>query len=172
MNWIKLTVMFTFVAAAALMAEEPKQLAAARAEFAKAANPDEAARARYITTLARLREKLARGNGDWKAVDAEILLHPTPQDADAAALTKLRVGAWSSPRHDFLFRKDGTWTVTPVDPGTTHGTWRIEGNQYEERTIVQDAAPETSKYSIILLTAKDFISTDGTMVFYETKKGK
>jgi len=172
MNRINLVVLFTLAAAATLLAEEPKQLAAAKAEFAKTANPDEAARAGYIATLARLREKLARGGGDWKAVDAEIMLHPAPADADAKALSTLRAGAWASPRHDFLFRKDGTWTMTPVDPGTTHGTWRIEGNQYEERTIVEGASPETSKYTIIVLTAKDFITTDGTMVFYETRKAK
>jgi len=40
-----------------------------------------------------------------------------------------RVAVWSangqSPRHDYLYRRDGSWTMLPGDEGTTHGTWRI-----------------------------------------------
>jgi hypothetical protein len=145
--------------------EEPKELLAAKTAFAQTSHPDEAQRVAYILQLAALREKLARANGDWKAVDAEIMAHPAPAGGDSAALSKLRVGAWKSPRHDYLFRNDGTWTMTPADPGTTHGTWKIEGNRYEEGLIADG-------YTIILLTAKDFIFTDGAVIFYETRKGK
>jgi hypothetical protein len=40
------------------------------------------------------------------------------------------VGKWSSPRHDYLYPSDGSWTMLPADEGTTHGTWRIERNQF------------------------------------------
>jgi hypothetical protein len=172
MKRIYLAVLLALASAANLSAEEPKELLAAKAEFARTATPNEAARAHYITKLIGLREKLARRNGDWKDVDAEIMRHPAPADSDGQALTKLRVGTWTSPRHDYLCRKDGTWTMLPADPETTHGTWKIEGNQYEERAIVQGSAPETSKYTIILLSPKDCVFTDGTMVFYEVRKGK
>jgi hypothetical protein len=172
MKRIYLAVLFALAGIANLVAAEPKELASAKADFAKIAKPDEAAREHYITTLTRLREKLARSNGDWKDVDAEIMRHPAPADADGKAQTKLREGIWTSPRHDYLYRKDGTWTMLPADPGTTHGTWHIEGNQCEERAIVQGAAPDTSKYKIILLTPKDFVFTDGTAVFYEVRKSK
>ncbi|HEY3900603.1 MAG TPA: hypothetical protein VGM54_18490 [Chthoniobacter sp.] len=172
MKRIYLVVLLALAGAATICAEEPKELLAAKAEFAKAAKPDETARAHYITTLTRLRERFARSNGDWKDVDAEIMRHPAPADSDGKALTKLRVGTWTSPRHDYLCRKDGTWTMLPADPETTHGNWHIEGNQYEERAIVQGSAPETSKYTIILLSPKDCVFTDGTMVFYEVRKGK
>ena len=172
MKWMILAIFLTLSPAMALLAGESKELVAAKAEFSKIAKPDEAARARYITTLTRLREKLARSNGDWKDVDAEIMRHPAPADSDSKALSTLRVGTWSSPRHDYLYRKNGTWTMLPADPENTHGTWHIEGNKVEERPMVGGAAAETLKYTIILLSPKDFVFTDGTVVFYEVRKGK
>ena len=166
MKQISLAVLITLALATGLVAEEPKELTTAKKEFAQNAHPDEAARVRYVLSLAELREKLARSNGDWKAVDAELRRHPAPKDADSAVLTKLRVGGWSSPRHDYLYRKDGTWTMTPVEDDATHGTWKIAGNQYTSGVAI------SNNYTIILLTAKDFIFTDGEVVFFEKKKGR
>ena len=132
MKQISLAALLTLALATSLVAEEPKELMTAKKEFAQNAHPDEAARERYVLSLAQLREKLARSNGNWQAVDAEIRKHPTPKDADSTALMKLRLGGWTSPRHDYLYRKDGTWTMLPAEPGATNGKWRLEGNQYTD----------------------------------------
>jgi hypothetical protein len=71
------------------------------------------------------------------------------------------------PPHDYLFRIDGTWTMLPADENTTHGRWRIEGNQYFNTVATEP--PETTQYTIILITKKDFVFTDQTDVFYERR---
>ena len=43
------------------------------------------------------------------------------------------VGAWRSPRHDYLYLADGTWWMGKPDPNgpeprVTHGRWRIENH--------------------------------------------
>jgi hypothetical protein len=131
--------------------------------------PSEADRERYVTSLARLRDQLARNGATkgWQAVDAEIRQHSAPKDSDSKALSKILTGKWASPRHDYVYRSDGTWSMLPAEPGTTHGRWRIEGNQYLDTAEVDP--PETRRYTIILLNEKEFIFTDGEFVFYETR---
>ncbi len=103
----------------------------AKHRFDKISQPSEAARSDYVTRLVRIREEMARQkNDEWKAIDNEIGEHPAPKDSDAKVLSRRLVGKWSSPRHDYLYRRDGSWTMLPADEGTTHGTWRIEGNQF------------------------------------------
>ena len=115
-----------------------------------------------------MREKAARLKTDeWQAIDAEIKRHPAPSNSDSKKLSNLLVGEWESPRHEYLYRPDGTWTMLPVEEGVTHGRWRIEGNQYFD-TAATDPF-ETSQYTIILITKKDFVFTDQTLVFYETR---
>jgi len=157
----------------AVRAQEPAgarylgALADLQRDYGKIAHPGEAARADYITRLVRLREEAARRKTDaWHAIDAEIKQHPAPDDA-AKALSNLLVGEWESPRHDYLFRADGTWTMTPVEPDIAHGTWRIEGNQYFN-TYATDP-PQTFQYTIILISKRDFVFTDQQIVFYETR---
>jgi hypothetical protein len=46
-------------------------------------------------------------------------------------LSRLMVGAWRSPRHDYVYLADGTWWMGKPDPNgpeprVTHGRWRIE----------------------------------------------
>jgi hypothetical protein len=39
------------------------------------------------------------------------------------------VGEWQSPRHTYLYRSDGTWTILPekIDSyQATNGRWRTE----------------------------------------------
>ena len=88
----------------------------------------------------------------WQAIDAEIKEHPAPKDSDSKALSRLILGKWESPRHDYLYRADGTWTMLPADPDTTHETWRIDGNQYFD-TAATDP-PQTSQYTIILISSR------------------
>jgi hypothetical protein len=98
---------------------------------------------------------------EWQAIDAEIKRHPAPSDSDSKKLSSVLVGEWASPRHDYLYRADGTWTMLPVEENVTHGRWRIEGNQYVS-TAATD--PSETRYTIILITKKDFVFTDQTAV--------
>jgi hypothetical protein len=137
-------------------------------DYGKVSHHSEGTRSAYITRLVRLREEAARLKSDtWQAIDAEIKEHPAPKDADGKALSNLLVGQWESPRHDYLYRADGTWTMLPADPDSTHGTWRIEGNQYFDTAAIDPS--QTFQYTIILITKRDFVFTDQEVVFYETR---
>jgi hypothetical protein len=158
----------------AIRAQQPvgaqyvRAFAQIKRDYAKISHPAEAARADYITRLVRLRERATRTSDyTWQAIDAEIKQHPAPGDSDSKSLSRRLVGKWESPRHDYLYRADGTWTMLPADPDTTHGTWRIEGNQYFDTAAIDPA--QTSQYTIILITNLDFVFTDGEVVFYETR---
>jgi len=121
-----------------------------------------------LTRFVRLREQATRLKSEtWQAIDAEIKEHPAPKDSDSKALSRLILGKWESPRHDYLYRADGTWTMLPADPDTTHGTWRIDGNQYSD-TAATDP-PQTSQYTIILISRRDFVFADQEDVFYEVR---
>ena len=137
----------------------------ARRDYEKISRPSEADRSNYITRLVRLREKAKPDQS--QAIDAEIKRHPAPVDADSKVLSALLVGKWQSPRHDYLYRADGSWTMLPEQEGITHGVWRIEGNQYFSIATIEPA--DTSPYTIILITEKDLVFGDQTDVFYETR---
>lgn len=140
----------------------------AKRDYEKIARPSEAERSDYITRLVRMRDRAVRSKSDgWQAIDAEIKQHPAPSDLDGKALSSRLAGEWTSPRHDYLYRTDGTWTMLPIEENITHGTWRIERNQYS--STVATEPPETTQYTIILISKKDFVFTDGTIVFYETR---
>jgi hypothetical protein len=137
-------------------------------DYWKISHPSEVARSDYITRLVRLREEAARQKTDaWQAIDTEIKQHPAPSNSDSEALSKLLVGKWESPRHDYLYRPDGTWTMIPVEPDIAHGTWRIEGNRYFDTHATEPS--QATRYTIILITRRDFVFTDDEVVFYETR---
>jgi hypothetical protein len=137
-------------------------------DYGKISHPSEADRSDYIIRLVRLRAEAARRKtGAWQAIDAEIMQHPAPSNSDGKAFSNLLVGRWQSPRRDYLYRADGTWTMLPMDQETTHGTWRIEGNEYFNAAATD--RPETTRYTIILITKRDFVFTDGEVVFYERR---
>jgi len=147
----------------------------AKRDYEKISHPSEADRSNYITRLVRLREKATAGKTyDWQAIGDEIKLHPAPTDADSKTLSSLLVGEWESPQHDYLYRADGTWTLLPVEEGILHGRWRVEGNRYFDTAQYTDTTatepPQTTAYTIILVTKKDFVFTDQTDVFYETRE--
>jgi hypothetical protein len=140
----------------------------AKRDYEKISHPNEAARSIYVTRLVRMRKEAARQNTDeWQAIDTEIKQHPAPSDSESKTFSGLLVGKWESPRHHYLFRGDGTWTMLPIEENTTHGHWHIDGNQYFDTTAMEP--PETTQYSIILITKKDFVFTDQAHVFYETR---
>ena len=139
----------------------------AKREFDKTSKPSEAARLDYVTRLLLLRKKAAeRGKTDeWQAIDAEIYRHPAPA-SDEKGLADRLVGEWASPRHEYLYRRDGTWTMLPKDNDTTHGTWRIEGNQY---VTTNSLDTRSDRYTVIMITKKYFVLADEEAVFYETR---
>jgi hypothetical protein len=137
--------------------------------YAKLSHPAEAARADYISRLVRLREDVVRRKADtWQAIDAEVRQHPAPADSDSKAWSGLRIGDWESPRHDYRYRADGTWTMLPEEEGITHGTWRIEGNTYFDGAATDP--PQTSQYTIVLISKRDFVFMDQKYIFYETRE--
>jgi hypothetical protein len=168
------TIMFLVAAAVgwpfALRAQQPDRRRSLGAfeknkrDYGKISRPSEADRTDYITRLVRLREKAAKTD-EWQAIDAEIRRHPAP--ADSKTLSSLLVGEWDSPRHEYLYRADGTWTMLPEEKDVTQGRWRIEGNQYFSSALIE--LPHESRYTVILITKKDFVFSDDEAVFYETR---
>lgn len=155
------------IACAGLFAAEPQELVEAKKEFAELAHPIEADRQDYILGLAKLRAAFADEDQtkSWTAVDAEIRQHPAPEDTDR--YTKLMIGKWNSPRHEYVYRADGTWTMLPEEEGATSGRWRIEGNRFFNKADCESG--DASAYTILLLTKDNFIFTDGKTVFYEER---
>ena len=138
----------------------------AKREYEKMSKPSEAARVDYVTRLLLLRDKAARAKTDeWRTIDAEIFRHPAPA-SDEKALADRLTGKWASPRHEYLYRRDGTWTMLPEEDGKTRGTWRIEGNQY---VTTNSADTRTDRYTVIMITKKYFVLADEEAVFYETR---
>ena len=159
--------LLALIACAGASEPKPEQLALAKQKFSQLPAPTEQDRQNYLVTLARLRDRLARSSNveECLAVDTEIRRHPAPDDTEG--YTQLIVGEWSSPRHAYLYRADGTWSMLPEEEGATRGRWRIAGNQFSSNT---DTEPSGSgAYTILLLTKDDFIFTDGDTVFYEER---
>lgn len=153
-----------------LTAAEPAALSGARKEFEKAGpHPAEAVRSQYIVTLRRMREGFAQHGTtpEWQAVDAELIRHPEPKSSDAKASSALLIGKWSSPRHDYFYKKDGTWVMLPDEKDATGGQWRIEGNRWI--MTVHTTPPSANRYTIILIDKDELIFTDGEVVFYEKR---
>ena len=147
------------------LAQEPAELREAREAYQKSSQT-ESTRSRYITKLIHMRQRFAAADNEaWQTVDAEIMRHPAP--SDAAALSRRMVGKWRSPRHDYIYRRNGTWSMLPVEPDTTNGTWHFEGNVQVETNILG-----TYRYTTLLLTDEDYICTDGQLVFYRRRLRK
>ena len=79
---------------------------------------------------------------------------------DDATLSRLLVGTWQSPRHQTVYRTDGTWMLDPPDEGdNTHGKWRIEhGKLIETWRFSDESSDSTSTEEIIELTKWTFKS--------------
>lgn len=146
-------------------AAEPEGLVQAKNQFAELQNPTEADRQSYLLKLSKLRESLAEniGSEDCFKVDAETRRHPAPENTES--YTKLMVGKWSSPRHEYIYRADGTWSMLPEEEGGTRGHWHIEGNLFFNKA--NSDSGDTGAYTILLLTKDNFIFTDGKTVFHE-----
>ena len=159
--------LLTLVAQADASGAELEEMTVAKKKFASLPNPAEADRQNYLLELSKLRESLANSASgeDCFKVDAEIRRYPAPENTEG--YTKLRTGKWSSPRHEYIYRADGTWSMLPEEEGATRGRWRIEGNQFMSSAEVEPE--DTRTYTILLLTKDIFIFTDGETVFYEER---
>ena len=63
-------------------------------------------------------------------------------------LSKLMVGAWRSPRHDYIYFSDGTWSMGKKEPGVLHGRWRIRNHRLEtSSTYADETGPEPGESS-------------------------
>src|SRR5437868_9189055 len=83
---------------------------------------------------------------------------PSPDDA---RLSKLIVGKWRSPRHDYEYRADGTWIMLPGEIDgikMTHGVWRIEHGQLIEHSFTPGDSDKS--YAIQKLTKKEVLYGD------------
>jgi len=142
-------------------------LEAAKAEY-EASSRDEAARLRYVTKLAEMDAQMTphiMHNPDLDAKEAyanqaatigeELARHPMPRNVDSRKLSQLLVGEWSSPRHVYSFRADGTYGVGDDQ----RDKWRIEGNEYID---------DVSRGPIVLLDRNYFIYACGQgVITYE-----
>jgi hypothetical protein len=79
---------------------------------------------------------------------------------DDATLSRLLVGTWQGPRHQTVYRADGTWVLDPPDEGdNTRGKWRIEhGKLIETWRFSDESSDSTSTEEIIELSEKIFRS--------------
>jgi hypothetical protein len=79
---------------------------------------------------------------------------------DDVTLSRLLVGTWQGPRHQTVYRANGTWMLDPPDDGdNTHGKWRIEhGKLIETWRFNDESSDSTSTEEIIELTEKTFKS--------------
>ena len=118
---------------------------AARAEYEKASPQDESARLTYANKLAQIidrnvqeRWKTGVPNPDYlKVVDAinsELKKHPMPNNSDPKELRKLLIGQWQSPRHIYIFRRDGKYGV---EDSAMDIRWHIQGNQIACQEVEQ-----------------------------------
>ena len=117
-------------------ASEGRDFEAAKREYEQSSH-DEAARLRYVTKLADMRDQVmqnywethdkAAAIDEAAPIDEELRKHPMPRNVDSRQLSQLLVGKWQSPRHTYVFRPDGTYGMVHTDE---RDKWRIEGNEY------------------------------------------
>ena len=79
---------------------------------------------------------------------------------DDATLSRLLIGTWKGPRHETLYRVDGSWVLDPPDDGdSTRGKWRIEqGRLIETWRLTDETEDSSSVEEISDLTEKTFKS--------------
>jgi hypothetical protein len=86
-------------------------------------------------------------------------------------LSRLMVGAWRSPRHDYVYLSDGTWWMGKPEPNApepnapeprvTHGRWRIENHTLMTSTtyLGYELPPpwKEERYPIEKLTGREIV---------------
>ena len=157
---------FILLATVSISRGDPAELLRAKAAFEHLKRPSEEERVHYIVHLIGLRQRYAKlADQQWRwDVDAEILSRPAPP-ATATYVRRI-VGKWRSPRHDYLYRANGTFTILPVEPDSRWDRWRIDGNRLFQ--AFSDQPDKFHEYTIILLTDEWLVFTDG-YVYYHTR---
>ena len=85
---------------------------------------------------------------------------PAAPDQSDGELNRLMVGAWRSPRHDYIYFADGTWWMGRKQAGVLHGRWRIRNHRLETSSTYSDEAgpePGESSEPIHKLTEREII---------------
>ena len=169
------TIVVFALTTSALRAQNSPPLQAAKIRYQQAlqrgGNP-ELARQKYLDQLVEIRSGWPRtqADKDFDALDTEVSSHPLPENTSSAKSHRLLVGRWRSPRHDYLYRANGTWTMLPAREygiQAPHGTWRVDGRYYFDKS---EGGPSETKYTILLLDRKNFVFTDGgEFPFYEKR---
>jgi len=81
-------------------------------------------------------------------------------------LSRLMVGAWRSPRHDYVYLSDGSWWMGKPEPNgpeprVTHGRWRIENRTLVTSTtyVGRELSPpwKEERYPIEKLTEREIV---------------
>jgi hypothetical protein len=180
------TSLLTIVFAARLLATEPKTTETPKPEYQvlldaardarlrydknRVQMAGEEARLRYVTDLTTIAYRyMSIGKGEawvhlqagWEALNREIVRYAAPKDSSSHAFSRLLVGKWESPRHDYVYYANGKWSMLPIEEGVTSGNWHIEGNQYFDGE---------TPYTIILLNEKFFVFTNGPEGAYFEKR--
>ena len=143
---------------------EKQELEAAKHEYEQSSR-DEAARATYVTKLAKIRHRQIQnywktGDKDFDsatAVNEELRKHRAPATSDSKKLSQFLIGKWQSPRRVYVFRENGKWGD---EDGGADSNWRIKGNQ-----LIKDG----SRGTIILLNSDYFIYAEGNAVFFHAR---
>jgi hypothetical protein len=149
---------------------DERDFTAARQKYEQSTR-DETARSQYVQSLAQIVDR--RVTEYWRTgrhesegpdlsqiIDTELKNHPVPKDADAKRLSQLMVGRWRSPRHIYIFRRDGK---SGMEDGAVNEPWRIHNNE-----LVQGKGISAMHSTILLLDRDYLIYTDkGTVFFHE-----
>ena len=88
----------------------------------------------FLALDARVRSTDVLGTSDAELARLRQLnaTHKVTPLSDAE-LRQLMVGKWTTGRHEYEYKPDGTWRMLPADAGTK-GHWRIQNHQLIEDT--------------------------------------
>lgn len=62
---------------------------------------------------------------ELKALEDLNKTNPKISQTDKALASQM-TGKWTTGRHDYIYRADGTWQMLPLTQGGTSGKWRIK----------------------------------------------
>lgn len=138
----------------------------------------EDARLKYVSALVEIAYRymsIDKGNAwehlqsGWEALNREIAKYPAAKNSKG--LSKVLVGKWESPRHDYIYYANGKWSMLPIEDGVTSGHWRIDGNQYWDGDVVESGlVTHGIPYTIILLNRNYFVFTNSPKgAFFEER---
>lgn len=94
----------------------------------------------------------ASAKGFGKSADNAPNQTSNPERAITGTPSSRFTGFWNSPRHGYVYRQDGTWSMLPEVDGGTGGSWKIQGDIL---TITYSNDPPTSKPSVYTILSLD-----------------